>query len=338
MEITIKDIAKHAGVSPATVSRVMNNTANVSEATKKKVLAAVEKYNYSPNIFAKALSRNESNTIGVVVPDITNPFFGEVIKGIVELVDKNNLIMILCDTGEDSKKEEKHLINLKSQRLKGLIITPTSDSNEFNSHYLSLLEDMGIPIILVDRDVKNSNFDGVFIDNVKASFDATMKLIENGHRRIALISGPEDSKPGRDRKKGYVKALKVSNIALDENIILRGDFKLESGYMHTKAILNMKDRPSAIFCSNNMMTLGCIKALNEYNILVPRDISLIGFDDIEILNILDINITTVKRPTVEMGNIAMELLIERLVNKDKDHLKRVVLQADLISRGSELYI
>lgn len=336
MEITIKDIAKHAGVSPATVSRVMNNTANVSESTKKKVLAAVEKYNYSPNIFAKALSRNESNTIGVVVPDITNPFFGEVIKGIVELVDKNNLIMILCDTGEDSKKEEDHLINLKSQRLKGLIITPTSDSNEFNSHYLSLLEDMGIPIILIDRDVKNSNFDGVFIDNVKASFDATMKLIENGHKRIALISGPEDSKPGRDRKKGYIKALKVSNIALDENIILKGDFKLESGYIHTKVILNMEDKPSAIFCSNNMMTLGCIKALNEENISVPKDISLIGFDDIEILNILDINITTVKRPTVEMGRIAMELLIERLANKDKDNLKRVVLQAELILRGSEL--
>lgn len=338
MEITIKDIAKHAGVSPATVSRVMNNTANVSETTKKNVLEAIEKYNYSPNIFAKSLSRNESNTIGVVVPDITNPFFGEVIKGIVELVDKNNLIMILCDTGEDPKKEEKHLINLKSQRLKGLIITPTSDSNEFNSHYLNLLEDMGIPIILVDRDVKNSNFDGVFIDNVRGSFDATMKLIENGHRKIALISGPEDSKPGRDRKKGYIKALQMSNIALDENIILKGDFKLKSGYRNTKEILNMKDRPSAIFCSNNMMTLGCIKALNEYNILVPKDISLIGFDDIEILNILDINITTVKRPTVEMGKIAMELLIERLVNKDKDHLRRVVLQAELISRGSELYI
>lgn len=336
MEITIKDIAKHAGVSPATVSRVMNNTANVSETTKKNVLAAVQKYNYSPNIFAKSLSRNESNTIGVVVPDITNPFFGEVIKGIVELVDKNNLIMILCDTGEDPKKEEDHLINLKSQRLKGLIITPTSDSNEFNSHYLSLLEDMGIPIILIDRDVKHSNFDGVFIDNVKGSFDATMKLIENGHKRIALISGPEDSKPGRDRKKGYIKALEISNIDIDEKIILKGDFKLDSGYSHTKAILNMKDRPSAIFCSNNMMTLGCIKALNEYNISVAKDISLIGFDDIEILNILDINITTVKRPTVEMGRIAMELLLERLANKDKDNLKRVILQAELILRGSEL--
>lgn len=338
MEITIKDIAKYAGVSPATVSRVINNTTNVSEATKNNVLEIIEKYNYSPNIFAKSLSKNESNTIGVIVPDVTNPFFGEVIKGVSEVADKNKLNMILCDTGEDSQKEERHLINLKSQRLKGLIITPTSDSNEFNSKHLKLLKDMGIPIVLIDRDVKRSNFDGVFIDNIKGAFDATTSLIENGHKKIALISGPENSKPGRDRKRGYIKAFETANIPLDEAIIFKGDFKLDSGYRYTKTILNMKDRPTAIFSSNNMMTLGCIKALNEYKFLIPKDISLIGFDDIETLNILGINISTIKRPTVEMGKIAMELLMERLIKKDndKENIKRIILEPQLNLRGSEI--
>ncbi len=274
----------------------------------------------------------------MVVPDVANPFFGEVIRGIGEIADKNNLNMVLCDTGEDPSKEERHLINLKSQRLKGLIITPASDLKEHNSHYLELLKDMGIPIALIDRDVKNSNFDGVFIDNIKGSYEGTMALVENGHKKIALISGPENSKPGRDRKRGYIKALETANISLDEDIIFKGDFKLESGYEHTKTILNMKDRPTAIFCSNNMMTLGCIKALNEYKYSVPDDISLVGFDDIEILNILDINISTIRRPTVEMGKIAMELLIKRFTDKyeESKELKRIILDPQLILRGSEI--
>lgn len=340
MNVTIRDIAKYAGVSPATVSRVMNNTANVSEATRIKVLEAIEKHNYSPNILAQGLSNNESNTIGVVVPDVTNPFFGEVIKGISEIVDKNNLSMILCDTDENPKKEERHLINLKSHKIKGLIITPTSDTNEFNSHYLNLLRNMGIPIALIDRDVRDSNFDGVFIDNIKGSFDATMALIKNGHEKIALIAGPDNSKPGRDRRRGYVKALRAAGIPIDEGLVFKGDFKLESGYELTKDILKMKDRPTAIFSSNNMMTLGCIKALNKKGYRISQDISLISFDEIETLNIVGVKLSVVKRPTKEMGTIAMEMLMKRLNKKDNSthDMRRVNLVPELILRGSEKYI
>lgn len=337
MDITIRDIAKYAGVSPATVSRVMNNTANVSEATRMKVLEAIEKHNYSPNIFAQGLSTNESNTIGVVVPDVTNPFFGEVIKGISEVVDRHNLNMILCDTDENSKKEKRHLINLKSQKLKGLVITPTSDTDRFNLHYLNLLRDMGIPIALIDRDVKNSDFDGVFIDNIKGGFDATTALLQNGHERIALIAGPDNSKPGRDRKRGYIKAFETAGIPLNKAMIFDGDFKLNSGYELTKKILMMEHRATAIFSSNNMMTLGCIKALNEYGYVISRDISLISFDELETLNILGIKLSAIRRPTVEMGRIAMELLIKRISQKSQDFVKtkKIILEPQLILRGSE---
>ena len=234
MDLTIKDIAKLAGVSQATISRVLNNSPSVKENTRKLIEQIIAENHYYPNAMARGLSKNESNTIEVIVPDISNPFFCEVIKGISAVADNQGLKIILCDTDENPKKEVEFLETLKQQRPKGIIITPISDSNEFNSQYLNLLEGIGIPIVLVDRDVKYSNFDGVFIDNIKGAFDATSALINEGHKDIAIIAGPKTSKPGRDRLRGYIKAFDMNNIPLNDNLIYYGDFRLESGYEITK--------------------------------------------------------------------------------------------------------
>ena len=338
MTITIKDIARKAGVSQATVSRVLNNSGYVKEETRQTIEKVIEELNYTPNAVARSLSKSETNVIGVVVPDINNPFFGEVIKGISMVADSQNLNIILCDTNENMEKEIKSLKMLKEQRIKGIIITPTSDTNEFNSEYLLALENLGIPIVLVDRDVKYSNFDAVFIDNIKGTFDATEALIKEGHKKIAIIAGPTTSKPGRDRLRGYKKALTMNNMKLDENYIFYGDFKIGSGYECTKKIVSMKDRPTAILVCNNMMNLGCIKALNEMNIRIPDDMALIGFDEIEMIDVLGINISVVSRPTTEMGKTAAEILIKKLNGEEKQRTERVILPPTLLLKGSEKLI
>lgn len=336
MGVTIKDIAAKAGVSSATVSRVINDSGPVSEETRKLVLDIIEELNYIPNAVARSLSKNETNIIGVVVPDINNPFFGEVIKGITLVAEKNDLNIILCNTNENVDTEKKYLQMLKGQRIKGIIITPTSDKNEFNSEYLSLLESMGIPIVLIDRDVKYSNFDGVFLDNVQGAFDGVQAFIKEGHKDIAIIAGPKTSKPGRDRYRGYKKAMAIYKIPIKEEYVFFGDFKLNSGYEITKQIINMENPPTAIFTCNNMMTLGCIKALRENSINIPRDMAIIGFDEIETLNVLGIPISVISRPTFEMGSIAADMLIEKLNKSTKqDRTNRLTLMPKLLLKGSE---
>ena len=338
MTVTIKDIAEKSGVSLATVSRVLNNSGYVKQETREIIEKTISELNYTPSAVARSLSKSETNTIGVVVPDINNPFFGEVIKGIATIADNENLNIILCDTDEDINKEYKSLEMLKQQRIEGIIITPTSDNNQFNGEYLSALESLGIPVVLIDRDVKYSNFDGVFLDNVNGAYEATEALIKEGHKNIAIIAGPETSKPGRDRVRGYEKAMVMNKIDMNNDYIFYGDFKLDSGYKITKEILKMKKRPSAIFVCNNMMNLGCIKALIEESIRIPEDIALVGFDEIEMLNVLGMKISVVSRPTTEMGKVAMEMLLYRLNNEEDKQTKRITLSPKLILKGSERYI
>lgn len=337
MKVTIKDIAEQSGVSLATVSRVLNNSGYVKQETRDIIEKTIKELNYTPSAVARSLSKSETNTIGVVVPDINNPFFGEVIKGIATIADKESLNIILCDTDEDINKEYKSLEMLKQQRIQGILITPTSDDNQFNGEYLSALESLGIPVVLIDRDVKYSNFDGVFLDNINGAYEATEALIKEGHKKIALIAGPETSKPGRDRVRGYEKAMLMNKIPIDKNYIFHGDFKLDSGYNFTKRILKMNDKPTAIFVCNNMMNLGCIKALIEENIKIPDDMALIGFDEIEILNVLGMKISVVNRPTTEMGRVAMDMLLHRLKNKEDKQTKRITFSPKLILKGSEKY-
>ena len=334
---TIKDIAKHASVSPSTVSRFINDSGYVSDEAREKIEKAIKELNYTPNVFAQNLPTGGSNVVGVVIPDINNPFFGEIIKGIASILDAENLHMILCDTDENTDKELKSLAMLKGQMIKGLLITPTSDKNEFNSEYLGLLESMGIPIVLIDRDVKYSNFDGVFLDSVQGAFEATNALIQAGHRKIAIIAGPLTSKPGRDRLRGYKKAFEMNRLPLDETMILHGDFREKSGYQLMKHVIQMEDRPTAAFTCNNLMNLGAIKAMVEEGVEIGTDISLIGFDEIEILNTLAMNISVVSRPTKKMGAVAAQILLERLSGQSKESagIKRIILSPKLLLKGSE---
>lgn len=335
-----KDIAQKTGVSLATVSRVLNNSGYVKRETKELVLKAVQELGLECDFVSKKASKHKNEIIGVVIPDIANPFFGEVIKGINKVADSEKLNFILCDTDENVDKEIRYLEMLKEQNIRGLIITPATDQNEFNRNYLVQLDNMGVPIVLLDRDIKYSHFDAVFLDSIKGAYEAVEALIKEGHEKIAIIAGPITSKPGRDRMSGYQKALGMNNIQEDNRYIFHGDFRQDSGYKLTKEIMNMKEPPSAIFVSNNMMTIGCIKALFEMNLKIPQDIAIVGFDDVDMFNVMNLNISAVSRPTTLMGEEAMNILMERLNNKNSENktIKKIILPPCLILRGSEKYV
>lgn len=340
MAVTIGDIAKKAGVSLATVSRVLNNSGYVKLETKEKILKVIKELNYTPSAIARSLSKNETNTIGVVVPDINNPYFGEIIKGVSSIADENNLNIILFDTDENIQKELKALSVLKQQRIKGVIITPTSAENDFNSEYLNTLENLGTPIVLVAGEIKYSNLSGVFVDNIKGAFEGVEALIKEGHKKIGIITGRLSSKPASDRLLGYKKALALNDIPINENYIFNGEYKKENAYKITKEILNMKDeeRPTALFISNNMMTLGCMKALLEENKRIPEDIAIVSFDKVEILNMLGINISYIDDSTKDLGKTAMKMLVENIKQKEKHETKRITLPPKLYLNGSEKYL
>lgn len=338
MSSTINDIAEKAGVSLATVSRVLNSSGYVKKETKEKVLMAIEEFNYTPSAIARSLSKNKTNTIGVIIPEINNQFYGEVIKGISAMADEYDLNMILCNTDDNIEKEIKALKLLKEQRICGIIIAPTSVEDELNSEYLKAIEQLGIPVVLLDGHVKYSDFSGVFVDNIKGAYEGTEALIKAGHKKIAIITGRMNSDAAQNRLLGYKKALAINKISIDDKYIFFGDYGQDSAYSCTKKIVQMEDRPTAIFVSSNKMTLGCLKALREHNMNIPEDISIVGFDKIDMLNSLGMNISFIDGPTTELGITAMKILSENLNAKQNLQIKKITLVPKIILKGSEKLI
>ncbi len=331
----MSDIAKKSGVSIATVSRVINEDKNVKDSTREKVLKIIEKYDYTPSAIARNLSKKDNNTIGVVVPDISNPYFSEMVEGISEVIDRENLNILIYNTNDKIQKEQKSLQMLLEQRIKGLIITVTSESYEKGKIYLDKFLKSNIPVVLSDRDIKDSSMDCVFIDNIGGAYKGVSLLVENKHKDIAIITGPLKSKPGRDRLKGYKNALSEKEIEIIEANIYEGDFQMESGYLLGKEILKRKKRPTAVFVSNNQMTLGFFKAMNEMKLSTPKDIAVLSFDRVELLDIFDINLTTVSASVRELGVKSAEILLERIKNRDKDISQKTIMQTTLDIKGSE---
>lgn len=338
MAVTINDIAVNVGVSHATVSRVLNNSGYVKNETREKILKVIKDLNYTPSAIARSLSTSKTNTIGVIIPDINNLFFGEIIKGITEIADEHNLNIILCVTDEDKDKELKAINVLKEQRIQGLLITPTFFKDLGNSENLDTLKNLGIPIILIDGHVEYLDFSGVFIDHIKGAYDGTVALIQAGHRKIAIITGDMKSRPAKERLLGYEKALEDNNILTEKEYIFYGDYTYDTAYKITKQILNMDNRPTAIFVSSNTMILGCLKAFYEEKIIIPKDMAIIGFDKVDVLNIIGMNISFINGPSIELGRIGMEMLLENLNSKGPRLIKRQTILPKIELKGSEKYI
>lgn len=335
MSATISDVAKKSGVSLATVSRVLNNSGYVKSGTRERVLKAINEINYTPNAIARSLSKNETNTIGVIVPDIANSYFGEILKGISEVSEANDLNIILFNTDDNLEKELRALDMVKAQKIQGVIMTPNFGGDELNTTYINKLENLGVPLVLVAADVKYTNINGVFVDNIKGAFDATNALINEGHIKIGIVKGQKTSQPIKEMFMGYEKSLRFNNIDVREDFIYIADFRSDLAYEVTKEMLKSEDRPTALMVCSNMMTLGCVKAILEANLRIPEDMAIIGFNKNELFDLVGVGISYVDDAAEELGRTSMKMLNQIINEKDSVGVKRITIKPTVVLKGSE---
>ena len=330
MNIKVKDIAIKSGVSMATVSRYLNKSGYVKEETRQLIKKAIAE------IKGEDKSYSQLKNIAVVLPDLSNMFFTDVLKGINEEAGKLGCNVLAFYSNEEIEKEINIIESLKDLNISGLIITTTVNNNmEIIKKHIQNMNSLEIPIILIDRDLRFCDFDGVFIDNKKGAFDGVDTLISEGHKEIAIITGPLQYKPGIERLEGYKQAYESNELSVNEKNIYEGDFQVDSGYRLTKEIIKNNKDVSAIFISNNMMTLGAINALNEMKIKIGEDISILGFDDLDFFNYVGLNISVVSRPTSEMGKIGFNILYKKLSDDEPSSTQNIILKPTVVLRGSE---
>lgn len=336
--MNIYDVSKAAGVSPATVSRVLNGSGSVKEETKKRVERIIQEMNYVPNVLARNLSNGHSQNIAFIVPDIKNPFFATILHGISEKAQDSQTYVFMFGTDEDVNREHNILDSLSPEMIQGIIVTPVSDSDHLTAVKLEAFEEMGIPVVLIDRDIEDANFDGVFSEDRQGAKEAIDRFIDAGHERIAIITGVESSRPGRERLEGYKSALQLAGIPIRDEYIVSGYFQEDASYQAMEKLMSLQNPPTALFTSNNLTTLGVLHYMKDHAMKVVKDISLIGFDDIRELSYTDTQITVVTRPVLDMGYEVMNLLEERLEEKlevRKNVMRKNFVMTSIISRGSE---
>jgi len=327
---TIKDVAKAAGVSISTVSYALNGSEKVSEETRKKILTVAKELNYVPNNFAKGLKKSSNNLIAIVVHETFGPFYDSLIKGIQDtayLLGYDLIVFIENGFGKNTS------VNfLKQKIVKGAIIMTSLISKE----NLRELTEENIPIVLLDRNLKNEEISNVLIDNQKGAYLATEHLIKLNHKKIAFISGPEDSYDNSLRFRGYKKALKDHEIIFDKNLVIQGDFTEKSGYNSVSEFLtNTQNYPTAFFSSNDEMAIGAMKSIQEKGLKIPEDISIVGFDDIQELRYISPKLTTIRRPMYELGSYSAHLLLNLIEKKSSNN--NLMLDVKLIIRESTDY-
>ena len=332
MGTTIVDVAKKAGVSKSTVSKVLNSTPYVSEKAKASVLKAMVELDYIPNSIARNLVKNRNTPIiGLIVSDILNPFFPEVVRGVEDTARIKNYSMVLCNTDYDLRKEENYINFLLQIRASGIIFAST----RIHDSIIYELKKLKYPFILLSRIHPIIETDFVGVDNELGAKIAVKYLIDKGHKKIAHITGPLDTSPAMQRLNGYKNALKENGIEYDEDLVMTGDFRESGGYECAKKLLiiNRKKRPTAIFAANDLSAMGAMEAIYSLGLKVPDDISIIGYDNIHISSYPSINLTTINQPKYEMAKIATEILIDKFENKVPPGKKRqVVLEPFLVER------
>jgi LacI family transcriptional regulator len=325
---TITDVARRAGVSPATVSRFLSGQ-NVRNA--EVVWRAVEELGYAPNRLARSLKSGRTRNIGVVVPDITNPFFGAVVKGIESSSSDQAYNLLLCNTDEDAERQD-HLLKTLVGAVDALILAPAIESPDAPE---ALVHHRRVPVVLLDREFGDGErYDSVLVDNVGGAQQATRYLTDLGHRDIAVISGPLNSTPGRQRHEGVEQGMRDAGHALDPNLVEIGDFRETGGYLAMKSLL-ARGSMTAVFVANNLMAAGALRACKEVGVRIPEQLSFVCFDDLELGELIEPAITSVSRPTVAQGVLAMSLLLERLDGGAADSApRRCVMETRLSVRDS----
>lgn len=333
--ITLKDVAKKAGVGIGTASRVLNNQAHVSNDKRERVLKAIEELNYKPDAIARSLKTKLTRNIGVILNDITNPFYSEVFRGLEQEAKDSDYSIVFIDLFLQDDDWIESVLSFYKSKVDGIIFIGSSVTDEI----LHACQEYQLPFVYASAsmDLKSTYSENIYsvdIDNEQAAYDATMAIINFGHKDVALILGHEDDKNSTYyRRIGFEKAMKENHLTLHKKWMKYGDFSFESGYGAMKEILSTQERPTVVFAISDLMAIGAAKAILEIGLNIPNDVSIMGYDGIKNSEYYFPQISTVKQPRYEMGRIASEKII-RLIRKEHIEESKTILKHEVILRDS----
>jgi DNA-binding LacI/PurR family transcriptional regulator len=329
--VTMRQIAERAKVSIGTVSHVINETAAVRPKLRERVLEAIRSMGYQPSALAQGLRKNRTNMLGMVIPDITNPFFPSVVRGVEDVAYKRSFRVILCNADNDPAKEALYVRELSSYRIAGLLIIPAGGADI--ADHLRAYASASVPVVCIDRVPDGWKGDAVLVANAEGAYLATRHLIQMGHKRLAVIAGPLGLTNAAERLKGFTRALNEARIEIEPEFIQEARFDTESGYRAALRILRMLPRPTGIFACNDLMAFGVLQAARELGLRCPEDLSIAGFDSLEFTKFTDPSLTSVYQPGYQLGATAARLLLQR-VDGLRSAAKKVLLPTDLKKRNS----
>jgi LacI family transcriptional regulator len=329
--VTIRDVARVSGVSPMTVSRVINESERVSPETRQRVEHAIAELGYVPNRHARGLSRRRTGTIAVIVPDVANPFFTLIVRAAEEVARRADYRVLLCDTRADVTVERDVISEMIAHRVEGIVIAPVSDRS---SAHLQQLARFGVPFVLIDRTVSGVEADVVLGDSSGGAQQLVEHLIGLGHRRIGMIVETDDVSTARDRRHGYEAALEAAAIKVDPQLVTEATVDPEGGVEGMQRLLALDEAPTAVFTVNNLVALGAIEAVRSAGLEVPDDVALVCFDDIEYASRLYPFLTAMVQPAETFGTLGTQLLLERIEGRGPERTHVVVLPGEFIVRKS----
>ncbi|MBN1937257.1 MAG: LacI family DNA-binding transcriptional regulator [Anaerolineae bacterium] len=327
---TIRDVAKRAGVAPITVSRVTNNSANVSAETRTRVESAIQELGYRPNRLARSLRLKRTHTLALVVTDITNPFWTTVVRGVEDVAQKSGFNVILCNTDESEEKQDQYLDVLLQKQVDGILLVPACT----NPKLCKWIQELTTPIVVLDRRVPSVQVDMVRGDSEGGAYQLVQYLLSLGHRRIAVLSGPKEISTAKDRIAGYCRALTEMGLEIRTDWIRYGEFERASGHEMTQQVLAISPRPTALFAANNFIAIGALSALHDAGLTVPEDMSMVAFDDLANGQVVEPFLTVADQPAYEMGKQAAELLLARLSGSALGGCQEILLPVKVIVRRS----
>jgi LacI family transcriptional regulator/LacI family repressor for deo operon, udp, cdd, tsx, nupC, and nupG len=325
------DVARRAKVNISTVSRTINQTGKIGAETQARVLKAMRELGYKPNRVARRLRTRDSssNLLGLIIPNIQNIFFADLARGVEDVAYKSSYAVLLCNYDEDEAKERFYLDVMQSESVDGIILPPI---HENDPAVLQVVRN-GTPVVCVDRSLASGNLDKVEVDNHVGALRAVEHIIAQGHRRIGLIGGPADSSTGRERLRGYKDAHSQAGLPIKSELIRFGDFKQESGRLLAHELLALSDPPTAIFACNGLMTAGALEAIAALGLKIPKQVGIVGFDELPLSGVFNPPLTVVRQPAYEVGKYAAELLLKRIEDA-KRPATSLKLMPELIIRKS----
>lgn len=331
MTIQLKDIAKHLNVSVSAVSKTINGTGRVGKETRERIMKAIEELGYQPNEVARSLKRKSANSLGVIVSDLSNPFYAKVIKGVENVASLHEHNVIVCNSDEDARKEEEYVKLLLQNRVSGLVIASVGGDPEALKPYIR----SGIPFVFIDNEPRTSErCNLVTIDNFQASYEVARHLLDQGHRRLAIITGPLDQSTALERKRGFERCLADNGVALHERWVGSGAFKSAAGHAIMSEWLTRDERPTALFAANDFLLYGAVKALYEHGLRIPDDMAVACFDAEDETGLIRPKLTTVVQPAFEIGKAAAEIIMRGKQSDEPRTPERIVLPTTFLRNES----